>query len=223
VPLAVVVVGLRPLVALVQGVSRLVKPRSRVFAAPEEEVRQMAMLSAEEGSILPFEAELVENVLALDKVTARDIMTPRPVVFKLPGDMTVREVAREVPEWTYSRIPIYSPRDPEAWVGFVFSRTILQRLAKDDFDVTLKELSQPLYFVSDKTQGHILLKTFLRRRVHIFGVMDAFGDLVGVVTLEDVLEALIGEEIVDEVDVAVDLQAVARLRSRQRFGEDSRS
>lgn len=177
----------------------------------------MAVLSAEEGSILPHEAEMVQNVLGLDRLATREIMTPRPVVLKLPDDLTLREVAERVDEWTYSRIPLYDSDDPETWVGFVLSQDILTGLADDQFDQPVSSLSKPLFFVSEKTAGHVLLKAFLKRRSHLFGVTDEYGDLTGIVTLEDVLESLIGEEIVDEVDLAVDMQEVARLRKRDHL------
>jgi CBS domain containing-hemolysin-like protein len=210
---------LYPLIWGVQRSSRFLRPRGRVYTAPEEEVQQLARLSAEEGSILPYEAELVKNVLRLDDIRARDIMTPRPVVFKLASSMTLREVAEKVKDFTHSRIPVYDASDPETWVGVVLSRSILANLAKDQFDVTLGELANPMFFVSVQTPGHVLLKTFLKRRTHLFGVIDEYGSLAGIVTLEDVMEALIGEEIVDEADLVVDMQEVARLRRRSHYGQ----
>jgi len=218
-PWAGVIKLLNPLIWVIQHLSRLFKPRDPVLAAPEEEVQQMAMISAEEGSIMPYEAELVRNVLRLDNVTTRDIMTPRPVVFKLPSDLTLGEVAENVKEWTYSRIPVYAADDPETWEGVAFSRDILSGLANDQFETTLGSLCTPIYFVSEKTAGHVLLETFLKRRSHLFGVMDEYGDITGIVTLEDVLESVIGKEIVDEADTAVDMQEVARRRKQQHLGK----
>ena len=146
-------------------------------------------------------------------------MTPRPVVLKLPDQMTLKEAFDRIKDWVYSRIPVYSSEDPETWVGFVMSRDILAGVAHDQFDMTLAEITKPLYFVSENLPGHVLLKSFLRRRTHLFGVMDDFGDLTGIITLEDVLEALIGEEIVDEVDTVADMQEVARRRKREQFAE----
>jgi CBS domain containing-hemolysin-like protein len=219
VPWAWIITVMHPLVWFVEQVGAVVKPSEPVLAAPEEEVEQMAMLSAEEGSIMNYEAALVRNVLKLDKVKTRDIMTPRPVVVKLPDDMTLRRVAEEVTEWVHTRIPIYASDDPETWTGFVMSRDILAGLAGDRFDAKLGALAKPLYFVSEDLPGHVLLKSFLRRRVHLFGVIDEYGDITGIVTLEDVLESLIGEEIVDEADTVADLQELARRRKRELFGK----
>ena len=218
-PLAGVITVLYPLVWLVQLATRALMPKRAILSAPEEEVAQFAAISAEEGSIMPYEAELVRNVLHLDQITTRDIMTPRPVVTKLSSDSTVKETIDQMSEWTYSRIPVYAEGDPETWTGFVLSRDVLAAVAHDRFNETLESLSKPLFFVSEKTPGHVLLKSFLKRRTHLFGVADEYGDLTGIVTLEDVLESLIGEEIVDESDSAVDMQEVARLRKRKQFDE----
>ena len=207
---------LYPLIWMIQRMSRLFKP-SRSLAAPEEEVHHFAMLSAEEGSIMPHEAEMVTNVLRLDEVKTREIMTPRPVVFKLASDMTLREVSQKVKTWNHSRVPVYNADDPESWTGFVFSRDVLTGLANDQFDRTLESLRHPLFFVSEKTAGHVLLRSFLKRRTHLFGVVDNYGDITGIVSLEDVLESVLGQEIVDEADSAVDMQEVARRRKEEYF------
>lgn len=208
---------LAPLVWSIESISRWLKPSKKIFSAPEEEIEFMATIGAEEGSIYPFEARLVKNVLSLDDVRAADIMTPRPVVVKLSAAMTLKEVAEKVKDWTHSRIPLYDEEDPDRWVGIVLTRTILERLANDDFTTTLGNIAQPLFFLSEKTPGHVLLRTFLRRRSHIVGVVDEYGGITGVVTLEDVMESLIGEEIMDEVDEVEDLQEEARLKHRQQL------
>ena len=84
----------------------------------------------------------------------------------------------------------------------------------------MEELSRPLHFVPESTHGHLLLHRFIEEKTHLFAVVDEFGGMAGVVTLEDVFESLIGREIVDEVDQVADLREVARRRGRQR-GEES--
>ncbi len=216
-PWQAAIVGLTPVVWTVEKVSHWLKPNAPILAAPEEEVLQLARLSAEEGSILDMEARLVRNVLRLDQLTAEDVMTPRPVVFKLPEDLTLDEVSARVKTWHFSRIPIYESDNPESWTGFVRTQEILSALAQDQHEVTLKELARPIEFVTLGTPGHELLTQLIQRQAHIFGVVDPFGGVAGVVTLEDVLESVIGAEIVDEVDPAHDLQEFARQRHRRRM------
>lgn len=214
IPLNGVVTLLHPLLVAVERVSAWLRPKGPVIAFPEEEVRQIAMLSAEEGSILRLEAELVKNALALDQVTAEEIMTPRTVVQKLSSDLTVREASHEIQEWTFSRIPLYHPDDPEKWVGVVLSRDILNALAHDRFDQKLGTIARPIDFVHERTRGHVLLRDFLRTRRHLSAVVDEYGSVVGIVSLEDILESVLGQEIMDEVDVTADLQELAKKRRR---------
>lgn len=217
-PWAVGIKLLTPLIWLTQRVSRLLKPSVSVLA-PEDEVHHFAMMSAEEGSIMQYEAEMVSNVLRLDRLSASELMTPRPVVFKVASDTSLRDVAKTIADWPHSRVPIYDSEDPDSWKGFVLARDVLAALAEDRFDTTIGEFCKPLAFVAEDAPGHELLKSFLKRRTHLFGVVDSFGDISGVVSLEDVLESLIGEEIVDESDEAVNMQEVARRRRREVFGE----
>lgn len=219
-PWRLAIVVLHPIVWLVEHVSRWVKPSGQVFAAPEEEVMQFAQISADEGSISVDEAAMVRNVLALDDLTADDVMTPRTVVFRLPATMTLREVGEHVDEWHHSRIPIFDPEDTDRWVGLVRAADVLAELAGGDPETPLEELSRPLHIVPGSTHGHTLLHRFIEERTHLFGVVDEFGGMAGVVTLEDVFESLIGREIVDEVDKVADLREVARRRGRKR-GERS--
>ena len=214
-PWAVVTWLLTPFVWLAQQLTKPVQRSDAEPLAPEEEIHHVAALSAEEGSILPIEAELVQNVLRLDEIQAKDIMTPRTVVFQLPESATVEDVASEVTRCPYSRIPING--SDEEWNGFVFKNDVLSRLAGDHFEVPLSALREPLSFVPEFVQGHRLLGEFLKRRVHLLGVVDEYGGVRGIVTLEDVVETLLGREIVDETDRDVDLQAKAKRLARRRF------
>jgi CBS domain containing-hemolysin-like protein len=222
VPLRAIMVLLAPLLWLTQAVTRLVQRGPQPIAS-EDEVQQFAQMSAEEGSILPEEAALVNNVLRLNEVRAQDILTPRNVVFKLPATHTVHDLRDVVGTLPYSRIPIYDHDDPEHWTGVVNRRDLLQAFAENKTDVAVEPMAKPLHFVPSSMRGHTLLREFLGRREHLFGVVDEFGSVAGVVTLEDVLESLLGEEIVDETDTTVDLQAAARQRRGELLEDDGDS
>jgi CBS domain containing-hemolysin-like protein len=217
VPLKGIIASLYPIVWLTQRVSRILQRGEPALIAPEEEVQQMAALSAEEGSILPDEASLVKNVLQLDNVRAKDIMTPRTVVFAVADNLNVRQFTEKAPDKLYSRIPIYDAKDPENWTGVIRSQDILARLANDEFDALLKDFARPIGFVPEVIHGHKLLKEFLKRGAHILGVVDEYGSIVGVVTLEDIMESLIGAEILDETDHIADLQVAARANAKRKF------
>lgn len=219
-PLSIAVTALLPMVWLIQRLSGALKPSGPVFAAPEEEVGQMARMSAEEGSILQIEADLVQQVLKLDDVTAEEIMTPRSVVRKLPADMTLKEIGQEMSsgniKWTNARVPISDSNDENAWTGVVLRRDVLAHLARDEFDRTLHSLAKPLHRVAAGTRGHVLLDSFLKKRSHLFAVESEPNNIIGIVTLEDVLESLIGDEIVDEVDTVVDMQELAKQQESKK-------
>jgi len=219
VPVDLLVKVLYPLVWTTQKASRLLQRRAPVRMAPEEEVAQFAAISAAEGSISKVESDLVRNVLALDQVSVREIMTPRTVVFKLGAAQTVKEVAKHVIAKPHARIPIHAAEDPDDWVGIVLKNDVLTALAADRFDVTLQSLAKPIRFVPDTMKGHQLLNEAIVTRQHLLGVVDEYGAIVGVVSLEDALESLIGREIVDETDADVDLQAVARRKGAGRLQE----
>ena len=204
-PLSVVIVLLYPVVWLVDHASRLIKPSTPTATAPENEVQQLAEISAEEGSIMPYEADLVRNVLHLDQVTASEIMTPASVVVKLPDNLSIGDLATPVADWSFSRIPVYRASDPGHWSGMLLSRDVLKALAEDRFEEAIQSLVKPIHFVPNDARAHRLLNSFLERRTHLFGVIDVeTHEIVGIVTLEDVLESMLGEEIVDELDSLVD-------------------
>jgi CBS domain containing-hemolysin-like protein len=193
IPLDGLVRALWPFVRLTQRFSGAIAG-GREPVAPESEIGRIADLSAEEGSILQSEATLVKNVLKLDEIRARDIMTPRTVVFKQPDNLTVEEISKEAWALPYARIPVHDAEETDDWTGLVLRRP-------------------------ETLPGHTLLNQFLRRRKHLFGVIDEYGNIIGIVTMEDVLESLIGEEIVDETDKVVDMREVARKRSQQQYGD----
>ena len=213
-PLRVAIALLYPCVWAIERVAAWVKPEKPIATAPEGEVKELAKISAEEGSIMPYEADLVRHVLNLDKVRASEIMTPMSVVQRVAEDQSVGDVRGQASRWQFSRIPTFAADDPKRWTGYVLTRNVLAAQAEDQFHTSMKALANPLLFVEANTAGHRLLEAFLTRRTHLFGVVAADGAVVGIVTLEDVLESIIGAEIVDESDTVVDMQALARRQRR---------
>ena len=187
----------------------------------EDEVVVVSGLATEGGAMREEEHRWVENALALDKVTAKDLRTPRTVVETLDADMSLEQVAQQTGEWSHSRIPITEGGNPDKTVGLVHRREVIDALLSEDHgnDLILRDLCHPLLFVPETMRGHELLQHFLKERVHLVAVADEYGGFEGVVTLEDVLESLLGEEIVDEHDEEKDMQVLARQRSRERHGE----
>ena len=210
-PLAWLVTLFRPLILLTQLATRAFRSKSQEDRISDEELLTMVTLGLRSGDFQPHEARVIQNVLALERRTVSEVMTPRPVVFLLRAAATVREAAAMTELDKHSRIPVYAA-DPEELVGVVHRVDILKAVAEDRFETTLEKMMRPINFVVAAAPLDQVLRTFLARRGHMLAVIDEFGGFAGIVTLEDVLEELIGREIVDEFDEVTDLRAFARRR-----------
>lgn len=200
-PIQWAIVLLYPFVLCVEYLTRFLKPGEPKKKALEEDVSQMAKISVEEGSILGIEGELIQNSLRLNDVVARQIMTPFNEAVTIRSDATVREAFQTFKQHSFSRIPICTPESKGDWTGLVFSRDILFAMANDQFEQVISEIARPLNSVPANQAGHILLDSFLKKRVHLFAVHDQNQSsqlAIGLVTLEDVIEEILGKEIVDE-------------------------
>lgn len=202
-PIAASIWLLYPVVRLIEFFTRHLKPEGLPKRAPEKEVRQMARISHEEGSILGIEADLIQNSLRLDDVYAKAMMTPIENVVAFPNNMTVREAFEKFRSSSHSRIPLHTPAQPRQWTHLVFSRDLLSAMARDEYDLPLSKLARPMHFVSADLRGHELLDAFLKKRTHLFAVRDAGGNSIGVISLEDVMEEILGREIEDEKDLVL--------------------
>lgn len=212
-PLLGMVFLLYPLIFLTRAVTRLVTGRKGAGArVSEEEILAAAKLGQMGGEISEMEHQLIRNIIYLEEVKAADIMTPRTVLLAADGRLTAGEVGREAAQWPFSRVPIYEGNLDQV-VGYVLKYEVMGR-ALEAGETRLTELAKPLHFVPASANALNLLKLFLGRGQHVFGVVDEYGGLMGLVTLEDVLESLVGSEIVDESDVIVDLQELARQSGR---------
>lgn len=210
-PLRGLVIFFRPLIALTRVATRMVLKGRVEDRVSDEDLLSLVGSGLRSGSLTQHEASVIRNVLSLETRTARDVMTPRPVVFTLGAGVTTQQAARMDELNKHSRVPIVDV-DPDDLVGVVHSRDVLSAVANDRFDLTLETMMRPLQFVVDSTSLDELLRSFLDRRQHLVAVIDEFGAFTGVVTLEDVLEELIGREIVDEFDQVTDLRAYAHQR-----------
>jgi CBS domain containing-hemolysin-like protein len=167
----------------------------------------------EKGRLRPQELRWVENALRLDEVRASELMTPRTVVYTLPADLPLSEVKHRSEHWTHSRLPLTEDRDPDQILGMVLRREVFDAIVKGKPSLKLRDLMHEIDFVPDTMRGHQLLDMFIMKKRHMVAVVDEYGGFEGVVTLEDVLECLLGSEIVDESDRHADMQQWARQRA----------
>ncbi len=214
-PLLGLVFLMRPLIALTGLATKAVSRGSdQGQDVSGEDLQSLAKLGARTGAIEADEATVIQNVLSLREKQARDVMTPRTVVFALPETSSVEAARQESGTWAHSRIPVYADAFEDI-VGIVLRRDILAALARDRDQVQLSVLMRPVHFVSESTDLDRILDTFLEKRQHLFVVIDEFGGLAGILTLEDVLEEILGVEIVDELDQVEDMRELARKRRQQ--------
>lgn len=205
-----------PLAALCRWLTRTITRRAPGQQPTEEEVLVMADLAAQGGTILPDELRWVENVLRLNNVTVRQLMSPRHVVFSLPADLRLDSAALRGGRLVHSRIPVTEGGDLDRVMGVVQRRVVLDHIVRNECDKTIRELMRPALFVPEAWGGHQLLDRFMAERQHLAVVTDARGHVVGVVTLEDVLENLLGKSIVGEHDSHPEMQRLAQERARFR-------
>ncbi|HLJ79776.1 MAG TPA: hemolysin family protein [Acidobacteriaceae bacterium] len=209
----------RPVVRLMNVSASLVL---RLFGAqltPEgsvhspEELKLMATAARRMGMLPEYQEALIHRAVEIDEIVTREIMTPRQRIFSLPADMLVEEASARIVEEQHSRVPVYDPaRGPEFIIGIVYSKDISRLMhfrasAKTKFaevpfsDMRLRQVMREVLVVPETKPVLDLLHEFQQRRRHMAIVVDEFGSTVGLVTVEDALEQVVGE-LEDEFDVA---------------------
>ncbi len=188
----------------------------------EDEVEVVSRMAASSGSVSQEEHRWIRNALHLDRTTAGDLRTPRTVIETLDADTPVRDLLEHVENWVHSRVPVVEGADADRIVGLVHRREVLDTaLRRPDEDLILRDLLRPIRFVPEAMPANTLLDLFISDRAHMFAVVDEYGGIEGVVTLEDVLECLLGAEIVDEHDQVEDMQRLALERNQERHGSEN--
>ena len=198
-PLKALVVLFYPVLSLTRLVTRFVGAGYRSEVASDEELLAMVGLGLRTGELNIHEARVIENVLSMEKRNAADVMTPIRSVLRFDPILTVREAFKQTGLEQFSRVPVFDAVSKRC-IGVVHKVDILKAVANDRFDLTVFDLMQPLQVLRRSAPLDRLLRLFLERRRHMVAIEDDFGAAVGIVTLEDVLEELIGQEIVDEFD-----------------------
>lgn len=216
--LQVLVLILYPLVLIAMGLTRLVSKGRTPHLFRHEEFQAIAEIGAQEGELHEQESRVIENLFLLRELRAGDVMTPRTVLFTLPADMTVGEVVGERPDIRFSRIPIYEG-NPDNVIGSVLKDDIYQEASCGNQAKTLLSLRRDLTLVAETIKLADLLGRLSKNRQHAALVVDEHGGVAGIVTMEDVIETLLGVEIMDESDTVADMRALARQQWLKRAGE----
>ena len=209
------IIILYPLILVSELLTRLIAHGKEVHIFSRDEFIAMADMGEQSGQIKEQESRIIQNLFHFESLTAKDIMTPRTVIVALQQDITVSDALMEHPHNVFSRLPIYD-KDLDGITGFVLKDDLLLAKAKDKHDMPVKSLQREIMAVSDALPLSQLLEKLLDERQHIALVVDNYGGTRGLVSLEDVVETLLGMEIVDEMDKVADMQTLARQQWERR-------
>lgn len=208
--LPVMIFTMYPLVIVSKWLTRIIsRGKKETHTVSREEFTALADLGTREGIIAEEESRILRNLLRFRSLRAKDIMTPRTVVLAYPQETTVREFFDERPNLRFSRIPIFSETRDNI-TGYVLKHDMLLELANDRGETRLADLRRDIQVVPELLSLQELFERLIENQEHLALVVDEYGGMAGVVTMEDLVETLLGLEIVDEVDVIQDMQVLAR-------------
>ncbi len=190
--------------------------RSHAQEISREEIIALASLGHQMGSLIEQENEYLTNVLRLREIRTQQILTPRSVIHRLDVHTTIAQALEHEKSRQFTRIPVYD-HNPDNIIGLVINRELLfgEREGKSDLD--LSQFVKPITRVSENLPIPQLLDMFIKKKEHMFLVEDHYGQMTGIVTLEDAVETMLGREIVDETDTIEDMQEYAKGKYRARL------
>lgn len=204
-----IIMLLYPIIWLSERLTRLLVRGKETDVFSRREFAALASIGEASGQIDPLESRIIRNLLAFGAIKVEDIMTPRSVMLAFDQHKTVAEVLVDRPKLTFSRLPIYDG-DLDNITGFVLKTDMLLAKVNHNVHKPLTDFQREISFVFSKMKLFDLLDLMLKNRIHIAITVGEYGEVKGLVTLEDVLETLLGLEIVDEIDRVEDMQALAR-------------
>lgn len=198
-----------PLVWISELLTKCFSPKIQPLTVSREEVGAMVDVGTDEGVFDSSENRIIQSFLKITNVCASEIMTPFVVVSSVRRSTTMKEFHEDNALSPYSRIPVYDSKR-EFITGYVRRTDVLEQLSQDRFDDTMDGIVRPILFFSENDKVSDIWQRLLERKEHISVITDEYGCMRGIVTMEDVIESMLGVEIVDECDTTEDLQAMAR-------------
>jgi CBS domain containing-hemolysin-like protein len=217
-PMKGLVTVMKPAIWMVSHITGLIASKKTLESVSSDELKTMARLSLRSGGIKQYQETVIDNVLSLDTRLVKDVMTPRTVIFSLSEHLSLEEAAKASSKWEHSRFPVYD-KDVEDIVGVVLTKELFIALAQGETDKRLTDLMRPVHFVVETARLNNVLMEFMGRHQHLSVVIDEYGGLAGLVSLEDILEEILGREIIDESDEVADKREQARQRRSSLISE----
>jgi CBS domain containing-hemolysin-like protein len=206
---------LYPFVKLSEYITQFLSSNTKPADFSRDEFTALADVGVEEGQIEEKESTILKNLFASSLLSAKDIFTPRTVAFTLQEDMLVKDFFENHADTPFSRIPIYRENRDEI-TGFVLKGDLFLAQAKNQAKEKLKKFKREIKVLPEFISLSNLFEELLNHRMHIATIVNEYGGMEGIVTMEDVLESLLGLEIVDEADKAVDMQQLARIQWKKQ-------
>jgi CBS domain containing-hemolysin-like protein len=203
-----------PFIALILVLKKML-PKADASVITRDELAALADIGEAEGAIAEDEEAVITNLLQLRDRQVREIMTPRVVIASWPADYTVRQALENVPRTHFSRMPLIG-ESLDDLRGFVLRKDVLLAGADGQWERPLTDFLQSAPMVATRENIERLFHDLMREQSHMAFVQDEFGGTAGVVTLEDVLETILGAEIVDEHDEVADMRELARQQAEER-------
>jgi CBS domain containing-hemolysin-like protein len=204
-----------PLVLLFPYITKLFAKKQLDKTVSREEISALAHIGTQEGVFGEKENKIIQNLIRLKSIRVSDIMTPRVVVAVADENMTLDDFLKNKEFLHFSRIPIYS-ENSENISGYVFRQSVFEKLAEDKTGLKLKDIKRNIVIIPDSKPVFKAWEILLQKKEHISLVVDEYGGMDGIVTMEDIIETLLGFEIVDEKDIIVDMRQYALDRWKMR-------
>lgn len=204
-----------PLVIISKWITRLFSGSQDEKSVSREEITAMAKIGTKEGVFEKSEEKVIRNLMRLRSINVRAIMTPRTVMVAASEDLLLTDFFKNKDFLSFSRIPIYR-NSVDNITGYVLKYDVLEKLAEDRFNLKLKDIRREMLVTFESISIPKLFEQLLEKKEHIGLIVDEYGGVEGIATLEDVFETLFGLEITDETDLQVDMQKLARERWLKR-------
>jgi len=209
-----------PIILMTLFVTNRISKSDDSMHLTKEELIESTLLSEDEGLLGEKESDVIENILLLDKIRIKEILTPRTVVFGLDGNRTIKDIVEnESAIFKFSRVPVYD-ESIENTIGIVMTKRIFKQALEDD-SVSLNSIKKDIFKISENLPVSKALDLFIKKKEHMFLVLDGYDQTEGIVTLEDCVETILGVEIVDESDSDADMREVAKQKMRLKRRLDS--
>jgi CBS domain containing-hemolysin-like protein len=200
-----------PLVVISKYITKIISKNKESQRVTREEVVALVHIGTKEGVLKETESKIIDNLVKLKTLNLRDIMTPRTVVVSAPEEISLNDFIKQKEYMQYSRIPVYSGNIDNI-TGYILKSDVLEKLAKGSRNQELRNLKRPIIIFFENFSITKLFEELLLKKEHIALIIDEYGGMQGLATMEDIIETLLGLEIMDEKDIEVNMQELAKKR-----------